>query len=75
MTENNYDKLKDAICELVNIAEDATSREVFEILDNAGVDVYFTECGQAHIFVDGKPEEIIMNIARTAEKDKGGGVI
>ena len=57
MTENNYDKLKDAICELVNIAEDATSREVFEILDNAGVDVYFTECGQAHIFVDGKPEE------------------
>lgn len=39
MTENNYDKLKDAICELVNIAEDATSREVFEILDNAGVDV------------------------------------
>ena len=39
MTENDYDKLKDAICELVNIAKDATSREVFEILDNAGVDV------------------------------------
>lgn len=39
MTENNYDKLKDAICELVNLAEDATSREVFEMLDNAGADV------------------------------------
>ena len=38
MTENNYDKLKDAICELVNLAEDATSIEVFEMLDNAGAD-------------------------------------
>lgn len=39
MTENKFETLKDAICELVNLAEDATSREVFEMLDNAGADV------------------------------------
>ena len=34
------EKLKDAICELVNLAEDADiSREVFEMLDNAGADI------------------------------------
>lgn len=38
--ENNYNKLIDAICELVNLAYDATtSKEEFERLDNAGAEV------------------------------------
>lgn len=39
MTENNYNKLIDAICELVNLAWDSTSKEEFERLDNAGADI------------------------------------
>ena len=40
MTENNYNKRIDAICELVNLAYDATtSKEEFERLDNAGAEV------------------------------------
>ena len=40
MVENRIDELKDAICELVNLAEDADiTREVFETLDNAGTDI------------------------------------
>lgn len=40
MAENRIDELKDAICELVNLAEDADiTREVFETIDNAGVEI------------------------------------
>lgn len=35
----NYNKLIDAICELVNLAWDSTSKEEFERLDNAGADI------------------------------------
>ena len=39
MAENRIDELKDVICELVNLAEDADiTREVFETLDNAGAE-------------------------------------
>ena len=39
MTENNYNKLIDVVCELVNLAWDSTSKEEFERLDNAGADI------------------------------------
>lgn len=39
MTNNNYNKLIDAICELVNLAWDSTSKKEFERLDNAGADI------------------------------------
>ena len=35
----NYNELIDAICELVNLAWDSTSKEEFERLDNAGADI------------------------------------
>lgn len=38
MTENELDELKDAICELVCIAEDVVGAERFIQLDNAGAD-------------------------------------
>lgn len=41
MTENEerFEELKDAICRLVSIAEDAICREGFEELDNAGAEI------------------------------------
>lgn len=41
MTENEerLEELKDAICRLVSIAEDAICREGFEELDNAGAEI------------------------------------
>ena len=38
MTENEFDELKDAICELVCIAEGAICHEGFVRLDNAGAE-------------------------------------
>ena len=52
--------------ELQDLKEKNTPKELAEEYDNdvcewkqheREIDVYFTECGQAHIFVDGNPEE------------------
>ena len=52
--------------ELQALKEKNTPKELAEEYDNdvcewkqheREIDVYFTECGQAHIFVDGNPEE------------------
>ena len=54
------------IDEVKTLKEKNTPKELAEEYDNdvcewkqheREIDVYFTECGQAHIFVDGNPEE------------------
>lgn len=50
-------KTVDAI-EIVNQVEQEYSNDFCEWTEHeTEIDVYFTKCGQAHIFVDGTPEE------------------
>ena len=49
--------LEDAI-EIVNQVEQEYNNDFCEWTEHeTEIDVYFTKCGQAHIFVDGTPEE------------------
>lgn len=55
---NNVFGWKEDCFEIVNQLAEEYDNDVCEWKQHEReIDVYFTECGQAHIFVDGNPEE------------------
>ena len=57
-TYHRYEHELDKIIEIVNQLAEEYDNDVCEWKQHEReIDVYFTECGQAHIFVNGNPEE------------------
>lgn len=55
---NDYNVPINNAIEIVNQVEQEYNNDLCEwFAEGREMDVYFTKCGQAHIFVDGTPEE------------------